>query len=350
MQSDKIIFKVLCGSHSYGLNTEKSDMDYRGVFITSLDNLFANNVQDEIILNNNNESYFELNKFLYLLSRSNPQAVELLFAHVDNILVNEPIEPFANLIANKDSFICKEMVRNFLKFGERQVIKSLGNNKKYKKEITKPNIMDYCWVETNEQRAIIPFQEYLDKHGFDINRIGLTGVDHFDFVYIHYDYNNEGLYSGVFGKHGDCLVLSSIPKGIMPIGRLKFSHDGYKSHQKDYESYIDWDKNKNMERYLTNMEHGKNYDSKNMMHNIRILLQTKSLLDNKTLSLRVSPEIREYLLNVKKGMYSIEECIGYANDLIAYINEKLITSDLPDTNGFDWQESLKEIRKYYYSV
>ena len=33
IRGNKIIFKALVGSHSYGTNIEGSDMDYKGVFI-----------------------------------------------------------------------------------------------------------------------------------------------------------------------------------------------------------------------------------------------------------------------------------------------------------------------------
>lgn len=347
-----LIFKCVAGSHSYGLATEKSDTDYHGIYIAPLRDVYIGKVENELLLDNNNEQYFEIGRFLHFLGKANPKAIEMLFN--DNVVINNHIESFQNLRKYRRMFLSKELVRIYLKFGEQQVKKSIGENKKYKQEITEPKIMDYCWVETNDKRGSYPLEQFLSDNNFDIKRIGLTAVDHFEFYYIHYDYDNKGLYKGVFGKDNNCVIYSSIEKDIMPIGRLSFAKDGYSSHLKKYNEYLSWDKNKNMDRYTTNMIHGKNYDSKNMMHNLRILLLAESILDNHDLNLVVDAKTRSYLLDVKAGKYELKECLHYSDRLIESINRKLETNFLylpetADLNNAYLDNVLYNIREFYYN-
>lgn len=67
----EFLVKYLGGSHSYGLNTESSDLDYRGVFanteISKILGLDRFDHQDN--RKGADESYFEVRNFLNLLRR-----------------------------------------------------------------------------------------------------------------------------------------------------------------------------------------------------------------------------------------------------------------------------------------
>ncbi len=67
------------------------------------------------------------------------------------------------------------------------------------------------------------------------------------------------------------VVLSSIPKGMEPIGTMSFNKDGYQLYCKDYRDYWDWVEARNPERYANTVSHGKNYDAKHMLHTFRLL-------------------------------------------------------------------------------
>ena len=78
----KIICKMLGGSHSYGLNTPTSDVDYRGVFLnTDVSTIIGLDRFEHQDLKSETEDsfYWELRHFLNLLRRGNTQGLELLF-------------------------------------------------------------------------------------------------------------------------------------------------------------------------------------------------------------------------------------------------------------------------------
>ena len=62
----KLIYLSQYGSHLYGLNTENSDLDFRGVYIPTLDDIILGKAQDEINteLEVEVECYEEVNKVI----------------------------------------------------------------------------------------------------------------------------------------------------------------------------------------------------------------------------------------------------------------------------------------------
>ena len=51
---------------------------------------------------------------------------------------------------------------------------------------------------------------------------------------------------------------------------LNYNQDGYKTHCRKYHEYKEWEKNRNQERFLINVEKTHNYDAKNMSDVMRI--------------------------------------------------------------------------------
>lgn len=78
------LYKCLGGSHSYGLNTKNSDIDYRGVFIPQNLSYILGVNKIEYVEHINKEKghdefYSELKHFLNLLKKGSTQSLEMLF-------------------------------------------------------------------------------------------------------------------------------------------------------------------------------------------------------------------------------------------------------------------------------
>ena len=79
----QIIAKTLGGSHSYGLDTESSDKDYRGIFVnTDIGSILGLDRCDHQVNQGNgvDEVYYELRNALRLLRSANTQIIELLYS------------------------------------------------------------------------------------------------------------------------------------------------------------------------------------------------------------------------------------------------------------------------------
>lgn len=96
-----------------------------------------------------------------------------------------------------------------------------------------------------------------------------------------------------------------------------------------------------------NQSHGKNYDSKNMMHTIRLLQSAKNILKTGTLNIRCAN--REELLNIKYGKWSYKDLISYANQLLNEIEILYDKSSLPKLPNYSLaEETLIKMRKTLY--
>ena len=129
---------------------------------------------------------------------------------------------------------------------------------------------------------------------------------------------------------------------------LYFNKDGYSVYCKQYKEYWDWVAKRNEERYKTTMSHGKNYDSKNMMHVFRLLVMAKEIATEGKIN--VLRKDREFLLSIKEGKFEYDELVSKAEALKDELTSLYQHSDLPDEPNIQMINSvLVEIRKTCYN-
>jgi len=127
--SDRIIYKVVSGSHAYGLSTPKSDIDIRGVYINpSSEYLRLQEPAGQISDNKQDIQYYSLKRFFELAQTANPNIIELLWMPEDCIKIKTPI--MDKLIENRDLFISKKCFHTHSGYAYAQIKKAKGQNKK----------------------------------------------------------------------------------------------------------------------------------------------------------------------------------------------------------------------------
>lgn len=94
----KTLIKVLVGSRAHGLHNEKSDYDYRGVFIAPTSELLSlgNSIKNtHWIEGNQDDTSWEVGKFLHLALKCNPTVLEVfkapMEAHGDRDSLDTPL-------------------------------------------------------------------------------------------------------------------------------------------------------------------------------------------------------------------------------------------------------------------
>lgn len=90
---DYVIYRCVVGSRAFGLDDEKSDTDLRGIYLPPAEfhwSMFG--VPEQIENKENEECYWELQKFLILALKANPNILECL---------NTPLIEFKNEIADE---------------------------------------------------------------------------------------------------------------------------------------------------------------------------------------------------------------------------------------------------------
>jgi uncharacterized protein len=79
--ADHVIYRVIIGSRAYGLDDEHSDTDRRGIYLPPANLHWAMyGVPEQIENKANEECYWELQKFLVLALKANPNVLECLYS------------------------------------------------------------------------------------------------------------------------------------------------------------------------------------------------------------------------------------------------------------------------------
>ncbi|MEO5563519.1 MAG: nucleotidyltransferase domain-containing protein, partial [Chitinophagaceae bacterium] len=73
-----LVLEAITGSKAYGLDTAKSDTDIRGVFVLPRDMFYSLEYVEQVSNATNDIVYYELKRFIELLSKNNPNILELL--------------------------------------------------------------------------------------------------------------------------------------------------------------------------------------------------------------------------------------------------------------------------------
>jgi len=76
----RVIFRCIIGSRAYGLDGDHSDTDYRGIYLPPADlhwSLYG--VPDQLDREETQEQYWELQRFLVLALKANPNVLECLY-------------------------------------------------------------------------------------------------------------------------------------------------------------------------------------------------------------------------------------------------------------------------------
>ncbi|QDU93621.1 nucleotidyltransferase domain-containing protein [Lignipirellula cremea] len=80
---DRVIFRCVIGSRAYGLEHEESDTDRRGIYLPPADlhwSLYG--VPEQLENETTQEAYWELQKFLVLALKANPNVLECLYSPI----------------------------------------------------------------------------------------------------------------------------------------------------------------------------------------------------------------------------------------------------------------------------
>lgn len=73
-----ILFEVVSGSCAFGLATENSNTDIRGIYYLPKDSFFGLNYIPQISNETNDIIYYEIGRFMELLQKNNPNILEIL--------------------------------------------------------------------------------------------------------------------------------------------------------------------------------------------------------------------------------------------------------------------------------
>ncbi|HEY9713842.1 MAG TPA: nucleotidyltransferase domain-containing protein, partial [Chroococcales cyanobacterium] len=105
-----VIYRCVVGSRAYGLDVDKSDTDRRGIYLPPAEmewSLFG--IPEQIEDDATQECYWELQKFLVLILKANPNVLECLYSPLV-----EHASPIAQeLLDNRERFLSKLVYQTY---------------------------------------------------------------------------------------------------------------------------------------------------------------------------------------------------------------------------------------------
>jgi len=105
-----VIYRCVVGSRAYGLEEDGSDIDRRGIYLPPADLEWSLlGVPEQLERQETQECYWELEKFLRLALRANPNVLECLYTP----LVEEASPLAKELLGMRDCFLTKQVYQTY---------------------------------------------------------------------------------------------------------------------------------------------------------------------------------------------------------------------------------------------
>lgn len=398
IKSNRLLFEYIAGSHLYNLNNEDSDVDTKGLFIAKKESLLGLGIgyQDQVSDERNDTTWYEIGKFCNMLLKSNPTVLEALFVPESKI-ITPPSELVAPLFANRDQFVTKECFKPFIAYAIEQIHKARGLNKKIVNPVTE-RLTPFDFAYTFYKQGSTKIKNWLNNRGLNKDFCGLVHIPNMHDTYgVYYDWGAHFEKYGIktiedfqkreldydfatsfYGLHdveeceefmeaqwfednkevkhyrGMCLENStdmrgsSVSKGEKPLCWMVYNESGFKDHCKKYKEYKDWEKFRNPKRYESNLD--KNYDSKNMMHCVRLMHMGQEIAEGRGINLERTWD-REFLMNIRNHKFEYDELMARVDADKIKLDEAIKNSTLKETIDVDAvNDILIEIRKKAYGM
>ena len=121
-----LLLKCISGSRAYNLSLPSSDTDLKGIFVLPRTELYGLYYTPQVSNDSQDEVFFEIGRFIDLLTKNNPNILELLNTPPDCVLYRHPL---MSLIRPED-FISNLCLDSFAGYAKTQIKKARGLNKK----------------------------------------------------------------------------------------------------------------------------------------------------------------------------------------------------------------------------
>lgn len=319
---DRLIMLAVYGSHAYGMATETSDIDYRGVCIPPVEYLYGlkkfeqkdsgwNNVSKEFHFLEDDTVVYSIQKFVKLAIDNNPNIIEMLYLDDYTILTDVG----RILVENRDLFLSKKARWTYAGYAHSQ-IKRVERHRRWlldpptrKPEPEDFGLTDKTRLKKHEVDAFLVFVYQLVKERFEyIESLNVL---------------SEELRKAI--QEADlrhAIVDHQLPEEAIEYARdmtgasenfielLQKEHQ-YQAALKKWKAYQSWKKNRNPKRAALEAKCG--YDAKHAAQCIRLMRIGAEILEYGTIYVnRRKRGDADYLLEIKNGNVPYEEVVAEA--------------------------------------
>jgi predicted nucleotidyltransferase len=348
--SESILFECVAGSRAYGVSVNTSDEDIRGVYaVPAREYLNLSRPADQISDDRGNIVYYSLRRMVELLSQANPNILELLFMPAECVLKTSP--EMEMLIARRNVFISKQCADTHAGYAMSQIKRARGQNKwvNNPRPEAPPAREDFCYVIPAQTDAdTLPARPVpLRSAGWPLSEYHAARLEHSRDTYRLYYYGKAA--RGVF--RGDVLACQSIPRNEESshfAGLLLYNEQAWKQALADHHNYWTWRRERNDARWQQQERGELDFDAKNMMHTIRLLLSGRSLMRSGEPIVRFNGGELALLMSIREGKRGFDEIMSIAEEILGDCEMSKAGADLPDTcDTSEASRLLESITKHW---
>jgi len=337
-----LIYKVVSGSHAYGLNTPESDVDIRGLFIAPLSTIFSLfNKVEQVADETQDTQIYELRKYMLLLESQNPNILEMLYIPQKHVLYKHPVMDI--LISHKQELLSSKVKFTYAGYAIAQMKRLRG----HQKWITNP--------QSENPPALWDYVRFIPKNGIEpgndvaeqqivrnaITSYTATKVNEHTYKLWH---DELGRYPKGFlvradqtnPTYVDVNLQSLREQELVYVGTVVLNFEAYQEKLKKWSQYWEWKKNRNVKR--AGLEEQLGYDAKHASHTIRLLYSVKTILTEGFVPVELPEKERQIVFDIKKGLYSYEALMKMSEDMEKELEDLYQKTSLPkkvDKHLFD---------------
>ncbi len=294
METPTLIFETVHGSRAYGLATEGSDTDLKGVIVGPRKWYFGFRPSPEQLEPNKDHVLFEIRKLLRLAAKANPTVLELFFTDPS---FHQTLTPAGErLLALAPRLLSRKIAESFGGY-------ALGQLKR---------------IETHRGWLLHPPAKVPERADFGLPERGALSKSTLGAY--------DALQSDAEGSLDEL--------GPRMLDRLR-REKSYQAARERFAQYQQWRRHRNPKRSELEAKFG--YDTKHGMHLIR--LQRMACEALRVGTLKVLRDDREELLGIRRGDLSYESLLESAEANATAIRELKKESPLPESVDLDAIES-----------
>lgn len=363
-----LIFLFMRGSQAYGTNNAESDEDFGGVCLPTQDVVLGINKfdQEENWVDANGEkidkSVYNVTKVLDLLSNTNPNIIDFVFAPEHCIVHSTP--EWEKVVAIRDTFITTKAKWAYQGYAESQ----LNRIKMHRGYLLNPPKAAPLRSDFDlPDESVFPSTQLDVIARISTDYVADKDMDSF-FNEFKSLFDHEGAI--IFKKHIEAdmvpFAIKDFKKGQKEFLRMISSISGqflkdeyinaarnelrYLAAREQWTAYRRWAKNRNEKRKLLEAKCG--FDAKHAMHLIRLLRMSVEIMEGKGVLVDRRNIDRESLMEIRMGNVSFdaveEECQELkAKGDKAYTENKIlpVTVDHEKVNNLKRELLLKALSK-----
>ena len=305
-----LAYLTLGGSRAYGTNIESSDVDIRGVFFESKNELYSiKKAQDIFVETNTDTALYPFKKIISLLIKCNPNIIELLGTRDKDKLYISPVGQ--RLLDNKNLFLSKIAYASFSGYATAQ-LRRLENalaRDTYTLDEKEKHILESIRAE-----MLLADNTFKD---FDKNSIYT--------LYLDNKYDNSDLLPQ---EQNEEIYINCSLKGV-PIREFLKRNSNIENTIKNYGKLT----KRNNKKDVAHL-------NKHAMHLIRLYLMCLDILKNGEIITYRSGKEHDLLMAIRNGEMSYNEVFKMANEYSKKIKDAYLFSALPE------QPNIDEIDKF----